>query len=315
MATLRGVQDWGKLAKKFNTMGGRDDKSVDPRFFVPGKDSEGNIAVTIRFLPSPNGEAIVEESRHWFAGPVDPISGKGEVYNEACPRAVRKKCPACDFAGKAWGDGDKDAYKKWGNKSKYVGNILVINDVNKPENNGKVFLFRFGQVIWNMIDEKMAPKSKLQEPVIVFSYETGANFNLIGVKNKFNNGKKLIEYDDFKPSIFVSPAESILAEDVITAADAGLHDMVEWDEDNYYKSLDELKTKLSTVMKLEGGVSTVPTPVHPITAQANADADKDMAAIDALVKGETPEVTTETPAVSADDDNDAIMARLNALTS
>ena len=96
MATLRGNTNWDQLATKFNSMNSDSgNKTVDERFFVPGKDSEGNTAAVIRFLPSPNGQAVVEESRHWFMGPTDPVSGKGEVYNEACPRSVKKKCPAC----------------------------------------------------------------------------------------------------------------------------------------------------------------------------------------------------------------------------
>ena len=305
MKTLRGKKDWGQLKEKFNKFSGRGSKEVDPRFFVPGKDKEGNVAATIRFLPSPNGEAVVEESRHYFQGVKNEITGNQETYAEPCGRAVKKKCPACEMAGKAYGDGDKNAYKKWGNSSKFVANILVIKDINNPDNNGKVFLWRFGKGIQSMVDDKMIPKSELEESVIVFDYEEGCNFNLIGKPNSFKSGDKMIDYTDFTPSKFV---DGKLTEEEIYAADEQLHDMSDWDEGTYYKDYDVCKTRLNTVMGFSSADPKTQAPdLSKEQSTINTEDDSDAAAIDAL---------SNTQSVESDvDDDDAIMARINQLTA
>jgi hypothetical protein len=304
MANLRGNQDWSAMAKNFDSMSGRGNKIVDDRFYEPSKDSEGKVAVTLRFLPSPDSPAVMEEAGHWFQGP------DGETYKENCPRAHKLKCPACDMAGKAWGNGDKDAYKKWGNSSKYVGNILIINDLANPENNGKVFLYRFGKGIYNEIDGKMNPKSQLEQPSIVFDYNNGENFNLIGEKDSFRNQKgDMIEFTGYKNSKFIGPEKSVLTEEQIVAADAGLHSLKEWLPENRYKTKEELETRLGVVMNNK----VLGTPVtNPVTQAANAEADSDAAALDALAGGATPQAAVVES--TGDDDTDAIMARLNAIS-
>jgi hypothetical protein len=305
---LRGNLDFGALANKFDQMSGRSKESHDERFFVPGKDSEGNIAATIRFLPSPDSPPVMPETYHWFKGP------SGKTYKENCPKADHKTCPACQFAGKAWGDGDQQAYKKWGNKTKYVANIAVINDINNPENNGKVFLFRFGATIYKMIDAKMVPKSQLQQASYVMDYKDGENFNLIGTKDSFKgNGGKMVEFDNFDQSAFIGKADSKLTDEQIQAFDEQLISMEEWNPENFYKSTDELKAKLEDVMELQVNGTPINTPTSPEAQKIDEEQSADIASLNKLINDGVEEESTST-VEDDDDDEDDLMARLSAMT-
>ena len=298
---LRANTNWGEMTEQFSKISnkGKTTKDADERFYVPGKDSDGNVAAVIRFLPSPDSPAILVESKHF-------IKGADGVYTEDCPKAHGKSCPACSWIGKAWGDGDKNAYKKWGAKDKFIANILIINDVNKPENNGKVFLYKFGKGIYNMIESKVNPQDGLDEPSIIFDYETGENFKLVGSPASFATGGKTIEYVDFKRSEFKGSSR-LGTDDEITAADSGLHEMTEWLPEKALKSYDELKVILDKVVSTDTINNTPVTTTVTNVAQKSIDESvADEKAIDALISGKT-ETVVEEP-----DTND-IMAKLNAI--
>jgi len=297
---LRANTDWGNLNKQFEKISnkGKTTKKVDERFYVPGKDSDGNVASVIRFLPSPDSPAILIESKHF-------IKGSNGIYAEDCAKTHGKSCPACSWIGKAWGDGDKDAYKKWGAKDKYVANILVINDVNTPENNGKVFLYRFGKGIYNLIEAKVNPTDGLDEPSIVFDYFTGENFKLVGSPSSFSIGGRAIEFVDFKRSEFKGTSK--LGEDKeIEDADANLKSMSEWLPENALKSYEDMKAKLDSVVSSDE-VNSTPVTTNPIAQKAIEDSVADEKAIDALI-GKGKDTSKED-----EPQNDDIMAKLNAI--
>jgi len=303
----RGKQSWGDLAKSFDKMSGKSDNATDERFFVPGKDSEGNVAVTLRFLPSPDSSPVLEDRRHWIKGP------GGKLYNEACPKVAGKGCPVCSFAGAAWGENDQDAYKKWGSSSKFRANIAVINDINKPENNGKVFLYKFGASIQKMIEAKLKPKSQLQTATIVMDYEEGLNFDLIGSKSSFRpvGSAKAIEFTDFKESAWQGADVSVLTLEQIESFDSQLHDMKEWTPDEQLESYDVLKSKWEDVMEITNGVSTASAEKVPDPS------DGDLKALDALMKDGVNEEETKVVAsevTQSDDEEDDLMAQLKGIT-
>ena len=49
----------------------------------------------------------------------------------------------------------KRSQEKEKEKLSYIANILVVNDAKHPENEGKVFLFKFGKKIFDKITEAM----------------------------------------------------------------------------------------------------------------------------------------------------------------
>ena len=60
----------------------------------------------------------------------------------------------------------------------YVSNIYMIDDPKNPENNGKVFLFRYGAKIFEKIESAMVPQFADEIAFIPFDLWEGANFKL-----------------------------------------------------------------------------------------------------------------------------------------
>jgi len=63
-------------------------------------------------------------------------------------------------------------------KLSHISNVYIINDPKHPENNGKVFLFKYGKKIFDMLTDKAQPVFEDQAPINVFDYWEGANFKL-----------------------------------------------------------------------------------------------------------------------------------------
>lgn len=152
-----------------------DNNYADSRFWKPSKDDVGNGEALIRFLPQKNVEKnpFILNFQHFF-------KEKGKYFVEKCPVTWEKTCPVCDFVQPFW-DGTKDDQKiagKYGRKRSYTANILVLKDPLKPENNGKVFLYRFGKKIFDKIVDKISPNSELDEECIVYDLWEGRNFKL-----------------------------------------------------------------------------------------------------------------------------------------
>ena len=53
-----------------------------------------------------------------------------------------------------------------------------MSDPTNPENDGKVFLYKFGKKIFDKIQEAMSPEFDDEEPINPFDFWKGANFKL-----------------------------------------------------------------------------------------------------------------------------------------
>lgn len=177
---------------------------VDERYWQPTLDKEGNAKAVIRFLPTPPDEKLdfVKYYSHW-------IEGNGSKYIEKCLTTLNQKDPAEEHARKV-GAEDKKLYGRFGRMVRFVTNILVVHEPNKPENNGKVFLFDFGNSIMKKIQKAMTEDEDPIDPkpaINVFCPWNGANFKVVvtkkgGYKNyddsTFLKQSALFEGDDSK---------------------------------------------------------------------------------------------------------------------
>ena len=154
----------------------------DDRYWKPQVDKAGVGSAVIRFLPAKVSEdfPFVELYTHGFQGP----SGKWFIDN--CPTSIGDTCPACE-ANKVLWNTNLDANKQLASSRKrrlsYISNILVVSDPKHPENNGKVFLYRYGKKIFEMISGLIDPLPPVfDEPAIQprdpFDLEFGCNFKL-----------------------------------------------------------------------------------------------------------------------------------------
>jgi len=153
----------------------------DERFWQPAVDKEGNGYAIIRFLPEIEGEDVpfVRIFSHGFQGP-------GGWYIENCLTTIGKEDPVAEYNNVLWNSttDDKSPARKQARDQKrklnFISNIQVIEDPAHPENNGKVFLYKYGKKIFDKIKEKMEPPEAFADetPMNPFDLWEGANFKL-----------------------------------------------------------------------------------------------------------------------------------------
>ena len=188
-----------KEVEKMNTTGG----GADERLWKPELDKTGNGYAVIRFLPSPDGEDIpwAKLYSHAFQGP-------GGWYIENSLTTTGGKDPVSDYNRELWNtgtDANKDTVRKQKRKSSYYSNIYVVRDQVNPQNEGKVFLFKYGKKIFDKVMEAMQPEFEDESPINPFDFWQGANFKLKIVKkdgywnydkSEFDAVSPLLEDDD-----------------------------------------------------------------------------------------------------------------------
>lgn len=169
----------------------------------------------IRFLPIPNcdlenqEQGVIPEDvvlspapcvrRHNFKGPT------GRYFNAVSRQTWGEEDPVREYDRANWKRQKetedaalKEELKKRIPSEKYYANILVIEDAQNPENNGKVMLFAFGRAMKKIIDSAAKPKFPT-DPCIedVFDYIEGAELiiELEGEERSFGNWTGLVPKD------------------------------------------------------------------------------------------------------------------------
>ena len=150
---------------------------VDERLWKPELDKSGNGYAVIRFLPAPEGEDMpwAKVFNHAFQGPT------GQWYIENSLTTIGQKDPVSEYNTKLWNSGvesDKEIARKQKRKLQYFSNILVVSDAKHPENEGRVFLFRYGKKIFDKLMAAMQPEFEDESPINPFDFWEGANFKL-----------------------------------------------------------------------------------------------------------------------------------------
>jgi hypothetical protein len=117
----------------------------------------------------------------------------------------------------------------------------VISDPAAPENEGKVFLFRYGMKIHQKLVDAMKPEFADEEPIIPFDFWQGANFRL--------RQRKVAGYPNYDKSEFDSVSALYDGdEEKLKEVWANQYPLSEFVDPANYKSYDELKTRLETVL-------------------------------------------------------------------
>ena len=161
-----------KEVEKTNNAGG----GADERLWKPELDKTGNGYAVIRFLPAPEGEDIpwAKMYSHAFQGP-------GGWYIENSLTTTGQKDPVSEHNRELWNSGnesDKDVVRKQKRKLSYYSNIYVVKDPVNPQNEGRVFLFKYGKKIFDKIMAAMQPEFEDEDAINPFDFWQGANFKL-----------------------------------------------------------------------------------------------------------------------------------------
>ena len=245
LETLRKSNSLDKLLNAVKEDSAPQEKKsyVDERLWKPELDKSGNGYAVIRFLPSVEGEDMpwAKVWNHAFQGPT------GQWYIENSLTTVGQKDPVSEHNTKLWNTGlesDKETARKQKRKLQYFSNIYVVSDSKHPENEGKVFLYRYGKKIFDKLMAAMQPEFEDETPINPFDFWKGANFKL--------KIRKVDGYWNYDKSEFETP--SALGDDsVIESVWKKQYALKEFTASTNFKSYEELKTRLDAV--LSGTVS------------------------------------------------------------
>ena len=263
-----------KEVEKLNTNGA----SGDDRLWKLEVDKSGNGYAVIRFLPAPDGEDLpfVKLYSHAFQGP-------GGWYIENSLTTLGQKDPVSEYNSQLWNNGTdagKDAARKQKRKLTYISNIYVVKDPANPENEGKVFLYKYGKKIFDKLTAAMQPEFEDEEAIDPFDFWQGANFKL--------KAKNVAGYRNYDSSEFTAVTPLLDDDDALEAVWKKENSLKEFIDADQFKSYDDLKKRLEYVLGSRRPTASI------------EEEDTDRGAAEELV---TTAVSTPPSSLNEDDDD------------
>jgi len=219
----------------------------DDTMWKPELDKTGNGYAVVRFLPTPDGEEMpwVSYFDHGFQGP-------GGWYIEKSLTTLNKQDPVSEYNSTLWNTGieaNKEIARKQKRRLHYVSNVYVVSDPKNPDNEGKVFKYRFGKKIFEQLKEAISPAFDDEAPINPFDLRgEGANFKI--------KIRKVDGYWNYDKSEFESPSPLFDDENRLNEINNSTYSLSDVIAPSEFKSYDELKEKLDRVLGLTGSVST-----------------------------------------------------------
>ena len=273
------LQDLTQKIEKMNSSP-QQQSSNDTNEWKPVLGKDGNGFAVIRFLPAPKNEdqnqPFVQLFTHGFQGP-------GGWYIENCRSTLGEPDPVNELNTQLWNTGkeeDKNTAREQKRKLSFYSNIYVIKDPANPQNEGKVFIYRYGKKIFDKLNDLMNPQFEDEERVNPFDFWDGATFRL--------KIRKEGRYWNYDKSEFDSPSPLADDEELDAIWDQCQSLQAIVDPKNF-KSYDELKARLNRVLNI--GEAPPPRPAVQELVEDTPPFDVD------------PPSSTQ-PTASSDDDDD-----------
>tara|TARA_Y100000034_G_scaffold87336_1_gene104758 strand:- start:2065 stop:2958 length:894 start_codon:yes stop_codon:yes gene_type:complete len=232
----KSLQDTIEQAKKVAENSGNN---KDDRFWQPTVDKAGNGSAIIRFLPKPDGEPApwARTYSHGFQGP-------GGWFIDNCLTTLSQNCPVCESNGVLWNSGieaNKEIVRRRKRRLQYTSNIYVVKDPSNPDNDGKVFLFRYGKKIFDMLNDMMYPEEiDDREAIDPFNFWEGANYKM--------KIRKVDGYRNYDKSEFETPGALLDDDEELEKVYNSQHSLLEFTDPSNFKSYDEQKGRLDKVL-------------------------------------------------------------------
>lgn len=250
LKAMRGEQSLSALTSELEKLNAKYERKNDERFWTPTVDKVGNGYAVIRFLPAPGEEEVpfVRIFDHGFKGP------SGSWYIENSLTTIGQKDPVGELNSALWNSGvetDKDTARKQKRRLHFISNIYVVEDHGNPDNNGKVFLFKYGKKIFDKLNEVMNPQFPDEKPLNPFDFWEGANLAL-----KIRNVEGYRNYDK---SAFMTQSALHKDDKKLEMIHSQEHSLQEFLKPSNFKTYEELKEKLNRVLSasMEGRTSNV----------------------------------------------------------
>ena len=280
-----------KLTKELEKVSSGESNAKDDNLWKPEMDKSGNGYAVIRFLPAPNDEDLpwAKLFSHAFQGP-------GGWYIENSLTTINKSDPVGDLNRQLWNSGsdrDKETARKQKRKLSYYSNIYVVQDPLHPENECKVFLYKYGKKIHDKIVEAMQPAFADETPINPFDFWKGANFKL--------KIRKLDGYWNYDKSEFDKVSTLGDFDDAeLEAIYKSEHSLTAFTDAKNFKTYEELEKRMNTVLSAKKKVSPIP--------------DEDLED-ESEGRGPIPSVsaTVEPPAPRVDEEEEDVMSYFSRL--
>jgi hypothetical protein len=240
-------KDVESMMDKLNAAAGGGKQSyIDDRYWKLERDKSSNGYAIIRFLDAPVNEdfPFVKIYTHGF-------KGKGGWYIENSLTTIGKQDPVSEANSELWDSGidsNKQIARDRKRRLQYISNIYVVQDQAHPDNEGKVFLFKYGKSIFDMIQASGSPEFDDETPVNVFNLFQGANFKL-----KARKADGFVRYDK---SGFEKSSQWLESEDEMETMYNALYSLEAEVNEDKFKSYDELKKKFARVIGASADTSS-----------------------------------------------------------
>jgi hypothetical protein len=277
----RNSSNLDKLAKAIEQLNTSETPTKEDNFWKPEVDKAGNGYAVIRFLPQPSVDG--DDALPWVKVFNHGFQGPGGWYIENSLTTLNQKDPVSEYNSQLWNSGieaNKEVARKQKRRLSYMANIYVVEDSKNPQNEGKVFLYKFGKKIFDKINEAMNPAFEDEKPLNPFDMWNGANFKL--------KIRKVEGYQNYDKSEFESPSALLDDDEKLESIWKKEYSLKEFLAPENFKSYDELKTRLDKVLGLDGSPVVAKTTVEqakamprkpaPVMADAGiAEDDDDLA--------------------------------------
>lgn len=268
-----------------------NNRDADDRYWKPTVDKAGNAVAVIRFLPAPDGEDLpyVRIFDHGF-------QGVGGWYIEKSLTTLGKDDPVGELNSTLWATGlesDKEIARKQKRRLSYTSNIYVVKDPAKPENEGKVFLYKYGKKIFEKLNDLMNPAEDPidpKEPINPFDLWSGANFKLVQ--------RKVEGYPNYDKSEFLAAGPLSDDDEELETIYNSEHSLAELLDPKNFKTYEQLKARLDRVL---GNTSTPAAKRQEVASKEKApweEVEEELEAKEAKKK--------EAPAIDSDDEDDSL---------
>jgi hypothetical protein len=278
---LRRSSNLDKLSKAIEKLNTAESPTKEDNFWKPEVDKAGNGYAVIRFLPQPSVDG--DDALPWAKVFNHGFQGPGGWYIENSLTTLGQKDPVSEYNSQLWNSGieaNKEVARKQKRRLSYIANIYVVEDSKNPQNEGKVFLYKFGKKIFDKITEAMNPAFEDEKAVNPFDLWVGANFKL--------KIRKVEGYQNYDKSEFESPSPLLSDDEKLEAIWKKEYSLKEFLAPENFKSYDELKARLDKVLGLDGSPVVAKTTVEqakamprkpaPVAEDAGiADDDADLA--------------------------------------
>jgi hypothetical protein len=290
-----------KLVKEVEKMNNAGGSNGDDRYWKLECDKAQNGYAVIRFLPAPDGEDMpfVKMYSHAF-------QAKGGWYIENSLTTMNQKDPVSEFNSELWNNGTdagKEQARKQKRKLTYIANIMVVKDPANPQNEGGVFLYKFGKKIFDKLMSAMQPEFEDEEAINPFDFWEGASFKL--------KAKNVAGYRNYDSSEF-GKVEPLLGgdDDALEALWGKQNSLAELVAADQFKEYEVLKKRLNQVLGLAGTPSARPAAQEDsgdedIEAQLRAARPAFQKEAASFSEPELPAMSAPAPAAS-DDEDDAL---------